>query len=100
MFKKKQTRMINDYFNRKVHSVLGNLDISIYKAQQKIAEEHNERGVLSSGMTAGAILKMINENIHGSCKEALVLIDLFQKEKNITLVKYILCLIIPSFWIK
>lgn len=78
-----QDTIIRDYFNRKVRSILNDLAPIVYQEQQKIAEEHNSRGVLSSGMVAGAILEMIRENILNSCREALKLIDLFQREKNV-----------------
>jgi hypothetical protein len=85
MFKKKQDKTITDYFERRVLSTLNDLDVVIYKEQQKIAEEYSAKGMLQSGMVASAILRMINDKKLSSCKEALNMIDLFQTERNITI---------------
>lgn len=85
MFRRNNDKVIMDYFERKIRNTLNELDSTIYKEQQRIVEEQNARGLLSSGMTAGAILQMINDKNISSCEKTIELIEFFQAEGNIIL---------------
>lgn len=82
-----------DYFERKIRKDLHDLSITVFKEQQKIAEEFNSRGILASGMTGKAILDMIIENYLSSCERTLNLIEQLQKERKIKIKDRLLNLI-------
>ncbi|MGM0922858.1 MAG: hypothetical protein ACQEWW_16865 [Bacillota bacterium] len=83
MFNNKRNKRIIEFFERNVRNSVSELDSIIFKEHQKVVEELNSRGVLASGMTASAILKMLEENIIDSCENALSLIDTFQNKNKL-----------------
>lgn len=83
--KRREEKFILDYFSRLVSSSLNNLDVTIFKEQLRIAEEHSAKGTLASGMVANDIIQMINEKFTSTCQECLTEIGVFQREKNVIL---------------
>lgn len=93
MFRSKKKVKTLDYFERKIRKDLHDLSITVFKEQQKIAEEYSSRGILASGMTGKAILDMIVEYYLFSSERTLNLIEQFQKERKIIIKDRLLDLI-------
>lgn len=80
----KKNKIINDYFERKLEEEFQELDRRMYKRKLIIAEEHNERGILNSGIFASALFQMIIDELFDACKVSLNLIDTFQETNNLS----------------
>ncbi|WP_226536439.1 hypothetical protein [Fictibacillus halophilus] len=85
MLGKKENALIISYFKNKLSMIEMELNKTIYERIANVIEDANSRGLLSSGMTIGGMVKVLSDEVFFQVINSIKMIDEFQSKMNLKL---------------
>jgi hypothetical protein len=82
---KKENALIISYFKNNLSMIEMELNKTIYEKIANVIENANSRGLLSSGMTIGGMLKVLSDEVFLQVINSIKMIDEFQSKMNLKL---------------